>query len=90
MQRVNRVIILVKKLARQLELVVCSRAFQCTSRITGSNLYKTQTRSWAISCTVYTTYVASPPGNIYPRQYPDHMRIIDVDLGREFDYKGIN
>ena len=90
MQRVNRVIILVKKLARQLELVLCSRVFQCTSRITGSNLYKTQTRSWAISCTVYPTYVTSPPGNIYPRQYPHHMRVIDVDFGRAFDYKGIN
>ena len=41
MQPVNRVIILVGKLARQLELVVCSRAFECTSRIIGSNLYKT-------------------------------------------------
>ena len=90
MQRVNRVIILVKKLARQLELVVCSRAFECTSRIIGSNLYKTQTRSWAISCTVYPTYVASPPGNIFPRQYLDHMRVIDVDLGRAFDYRDIN
>ena len=90
MQRVNRVIILVGKLARQLELVVCSRAFECTSRIIGSNLYKTQTRSWAISCTVYPTYVTSPPGNIYPRQYPHHIRVIDADLGRAFDYKGIN
>ena len=90
MQRVNRVIILVGKLARQLELVVCSRAFECTSRIIGSNLYKTQTRSWAISCTVYPTYVTSPPGNICPRQYPDYMRVIDVDLGRAFDYRGIN
>ena len=90
MQRVNRVIILVGKLARQLELVVCSRAFECTSRIIGSNLYKTQTRSWAVSCTVYPTYVNSPPGNIYPRQYPHHMRVIDVDSGRAFDYKGIN
>ena len=90
MQRVNRVIILVEKLARQLELVVCSRAFECTSRIIGSNLYKTQTRSWAISCTVYPTYVTSPPVNLYPRQYPHHMRVIDVDFGRAFDYKGIN
>ena len=90
MKRVNRVIILVKKVARQLELVVCSRAFECTSRITGSNLYKTQTRSWAISCTVYPTYVASPPVNIYPRQYAHHIRVIDVDFGRAFDYKGIN
>ena len=90
MQRVNRVIILVGKLARQLELVVCSRAFECTSRIIGSILYKTQTQSWAISCTVYPTYVTSPPGNIFPRQYRDHMRVIDVDFGREFDHKGIN
>ena len=90
MKRVNRVILLVEKLARELELVVCSRAFECTSRITGSNLYKTQTRSWAISCTVYPTYVTSPPGNIYPRPYPHHMRVIDVDFGRAFDYKGIN
>ena len=90
MKRANRVILLVEKLARQLELVVCSRAFECTSRIIGSNLYKTQTRSWAVSCTVYPTYVTSPPGNIYPRQYPHHMRVIDVDFGRAFDYNGIN
>ena len=90
MQRVKRVIFLVETLVRQLELVVCSRAFEYTSRIIGSNLYKTQTRSWAISCTVYPTYVPSPPVNIYPRQYPDHMRVIDVDFGRAFDYKGIN